>query len=46
VDDYLGGVELITEAARRVSDRTNTAFRQRLREVSADMRQRMLDTGE
>jgi endoglucanase len=46
VDDYLGGVELLTEAARRVSDRTNTAFRQRLREVPADMRQRMLDTSE
>jgi endoglucanase len=45
IDDYLGGVELLTEAARRVSDRTNTAFRQRLREVPADMRQRMLDTG-
>ncbi|MBT98833.1 MAG: hypothetical protein CL902_09430 [Dehalococcoidia bacterium] len=44
VDDYIGGVELITEAARRVSDRVNTAFRQRLREVPSDMRQRMLDT--
>ena len=44
VDDYIGGVELITEAARRVSDRANTAFRQRLREVPSDMRQRMLDT--
>ncbi|PKB71856.1 MAG: hypothetical protein BZY87_03210 [SAR202 cluster bacterium Io17-Chloro-G6] len=45
IDDYLGGVELLTEAARSVSDRTNTAFRQRLREVPPDMRQRMLDTG-
>ncbi len=45
VDDYLRGVELLTEAARCISDRTNTAFRQRLREVPADMRQRMLDTG-
>ena len=44
IDDYLGGVELLTEAALRVSDRANTAFRQRLREVPADMRQRMLDT--
>ena len=44
VDDYIGGVELITEAARRVSDRANTAFRQRLREVPSDIRQRMLDT--
>ncbi len=45
IEDYLGGVQLLTEASRRVSDRTNTAFRQRLREVPADMRQRMLDTG-
>ena len=45
VDDYLGGIELLTEAARRVSDRANTAFRQRLREVPSDLRQRMLDTG-
>tara|TARA_B100000929_G_scaffold279211_1_gene256071 strand:+ start:489 stop:1595 length:1107 start_codon:yes stop_codon:yes gene_type:complete len=44
IDDYLGGVKLLTEAAHCVSDRTNTAFRQRLREVPADMRQRMLDT--
>ena len=44
IDDYLGGVELLTEAARRVSDRANTAFRQRLREVPSDLRQRMLDT--
>ena len=44
IDDYLGGVELLTEAARRVSDRANTAFRQRLREVPPEMRQRMLDS--
>ncbi len=44
VDDYLGGVELLTEAAQCVSDRTNTAVRQRLREVPADIRQRILDT--
>ncbi len=44
IDDYLGGVELLTEAALRVSDRANTAFRQRLREVPSDLRQRMLDT--
>ena len=45
VNDYLGGIELITEAARRVSDRVNTAFRQRIREVPPNLRQRMLDTG-
>ena len=45
VDDYLGGVLLMEEAARLVSDRANTAFSQRLREVPADLRQRLLDTG-
>ena len=45
IHDYLGGVELLTEAARRVSDRTNTTFRQRLRDVPSNIRQRMLDTG-
>ena len=44
IDDYLGGVELLTEAALRVSDRANTDFRQRLREVPPELRQRMLDT--
>ena len=44
IEDYLGGVELLTEAALRVSDRANTAFRQRLREVPPELRQRMLDT--
>ena len=42
VDDYLGGVALMEEAARRVSDRVNTAFRNRLRAVPEDMRQRLL----
>ena len=44
VDDYLGGIALLTEAAHRVADRSNTAFRQRLREVPGQMRQRLLDT--
>ena len=44
VDDYLGGIALMTEAAYRVADRSNTAFRQRLREVPGQMRQRLLDT--
>ena len=42
VDDFLGGVDLMEEAARRVSDRGNTAFRSRLRSVSDEMRQRLL----
>ncbi len=44
VDDYLGGVALMLEAARRVSDRTNTAFRRRLQSVPEDMRQRLLQS--
>ena len=42
VEDFLGGVALMEEAARRVSDRVNTAFRNRLRTVPEDMRQRLL----
>ena len=42
VEDFLGGVALMEEAARRVSDRVNTAFRSRLRTVPEDMRQRLL----
>ena len=41
VEDYLGGVALMEEAARRVSDRVNTAFRRRLQAVPEDMRQRL-----
>ena len=42
IDDYLGGVALIEEAARRVSDRANTAFRRRLHSVPEEMRERLL----
>ena len=41
VEDFLGGVALMEEAARRVSDRVNTAFRRRLGPVPEDMRQRL-----
>ena len=41
VDDFLGGVALMEEAARRVSDRANTAFRRRLQSVPEDMRRRL-----
>lgn len=41
VEDYLGGVALMEEAARRVSDRVNTAFRRRLQSVPDDMRRRL-----
>ncbi len=42
VADYLGGVALMEEAARRVSDRANTAFRRRLQSVPDEMRRRLL----
>ena len=44
VDDYLSGVALMEEAAHRVSERANTAFRQRLRQVPQDLAQRLRDT--
>ena len=42
VEDFLGGVALMEESARRVSDRVNTAFRRRLQSVPEDMRLRLL----
>lgn len=41
VEDFLGGVALVEEAARRVSDRSNTAFGRRIQSVPEDMRQRL-----
>ncbi len=41
LEDFLGGVALMEEAARRVSDRVNTAFRRRLQSVPDDMRRRL-----
>ena len=40
-EDYLGGIELMLEAVRRLPERENTTFRQRLREVPAEFRQRL-----
>lgn len=42
--DFLGGIQLITEAAHRVPDRENTVFRQRLRQVPDDLRERLTST--
>ncbi len=44
VEDYLGGVELMVEAAHSVADRGNTAFRDRLRQVPEETRQRLMGT--
>ena len=40
-EDFLGGIELMVEAARRVPDRENTAFRQRLRKIPQELRERL-----
>ncbi len=40
-DDYLGGVELMLEAVRRLPEREDTAFRRRLREIPPEFRERM-----
>lgn len=40
-DDYLGGAALITEAARQVAARGDTAFRRRIRQVPDAMRARL-----
>jgi endoglucanase len=44
VDDFMGGIELMLEASYRVSDRANTVFRERLRQVPDGFRQRLRDT--
>ncbi len=44
VDDFLGGIELMLEASYRVSDRANTGFRERLRQVPDDFRRRLRNT--
>jgi hypothetical protein len=44
VDDFMGGIELMLEASYRVSDRANTVFRERLRQVPDGFRERLRDT--
>ncbi len=44
IDDYLGGVALLEEAALRAPERTNTAFRKRLLQVPQDLAQRLRET--
>ena len=43
-DDFAGGVELILEAAQRVSERGDTAFRQRLRQIPPEFRSRLSES--
>ncbi len=44
-EDYLGGVELMLEAVRRMPEREDTFFRRRLREIPEEFRERMSGTG-
>jgi endoglucanase len=43
-DDYLGGIELLVEAAYRVPERSQTAYRQRLSQVPEEERKRLEST--
>ena len=43
-DDFIGGVELMVEAAYQVSQRENTRFRQRIGPVSPEFRERLAKT--
>ena len=45
VEDFLGGVELLTEAALSVSGRFDSPARERVRKVPDDVRERMLRKG-
>ena len=44
INDFLGGIQLMTEAAYRVGERENTAFAKRLSQVPDDQRQRLTNT--
>ncbi len=41
-DDFVGGIELIVEAALRVAERGDTAFRRRLGDLSEELRSRLV----
>ena len=45
VDDFLGGVELLTEAAKSVGKRNDSPTRARVRQIPDDIRERMASTG-
>lgn len=46
VDDFIGGIELMVEAAHRVGEREDTGFRQRLRWVPDEQRQRLRESAQ
>lgn len=41
-EDYLGGMELMLETVRRLTEREDTFFRRRLREIPGEFRERMV----
>ena len=41
MQDYWGGIQLITEAVRQVPNRENTAFRQRISSIPSELSQRL-----
>ena len=43
-EDFLGGVELLTEAALQVPQREDTYFRRRISEMPEEFRARLRDT--
>jgi hypothetical protein len=45
LEDFLGGVELLTEAAKSVGKRNDSPTRARVREIPDDIRTRMASTG-
>ena len=42
IKDFLGGIRLMVESAHQIGERGNTAFTQRLRQVSDDVRKRLI----
>ena len=46
VDDFLGGVELLTEAAKSVGKRNDSPTRARVRQIPTDIRARMASSGQ
>lgn len=44
IDDFLGGIQLMVEAAHRVGDREATSFGRRLHQIPGDLRARLEET--
>ena len=44
IDDFIGGVRLMVEAAHLVGEREHTRFNQRMHQVPDDLRERLIET--